>query len=86
MLQYNTQTPVSLTWKTGNTPTGHHTFITLTLGNTNDVNHLILLENSINWGLFLKNSVSKINLLGNCSTVNLDLRKVVLLLLQTCVQ
>ncbi|MFS7975049.1 hypothetical protein Hanom_Chr10g00875921 [Helianthus anomalus] len=78
-----TQTPVSLTWQTGHTPTGHDTFVTLTLCYTNDVNHFILLEHGINRDLFFKKAVCEIDFLGNCSTVHLDFHKVGFLLLQS---
>ncbi|KAF4354120.1 hypothetical protein G4B88_017005 [Cannabis sativa] len=69
------KTPVSLTRKTGNSPPGNNTFVTLTLGHTNDVNHLILLEDSINRDLLLEETISKVHLLGNGTTIDLNLHK-----------
>src|SRR4051812_12705756 len=59
------ETPVSLAGKAGDTPTGHHTLVTLTLGDTNDVNHLILLEDGFNWDFLLKELVAIVNLVCN---------------------
>ncbi|MFS7982859.1 hypothetical protein Hanom_Chr11g00967751 [Helianthus anomalus] len=78
-----TQTPVSLARQPGHTPTSHNTFITFTLGHTNDVNHFILLEHGINRNLLLKETIGKVNFLGNSTTVHLDLHKMCFLLLQT---
>lgn len=52
----------------------------LTLGNSEDIDHLVLLEDLINLDLLLEKSVGEINLLGNSSSVNLDFDDVVLLL------
>jgi hypothetical protein len=76
------ETPVGLAGKAGDTPTGHNTLITLTLGDTNDVNHLILLEDGFNWDFLLKELVAIVNLVCDGATVNLDLHEVSLLLLQ----
>nr|AFK35688.1 unknown [Medicago truncatula] len=77
------QTPVSLTRKTSNTPTSNNTFITLTLGHSNDVNHFIFLEHSINRNLLLKETVCKVHLLCNGTTIDLNLHYMGFLLLQT---
>ncbi|MFS7898072.1 hypothetical protein Hanom_Chr00s015991g01755451 [Helianthus anomalus] len=77
-----TKTSVSLTWQTGHTPTGHNTFVTFSLCDTNDVNHFILLENRIDGDLLLEKPVCEINLLSNGSTVDLNFHKMCLLLLQ----
>lgn len=76
------ETPVGLARKAGNTPTGDNTFITLTLGDTNDVNHLILLEDSFNRDFLLKKLVAIVHLICDSATINLDLHEVSLLLLQ----
>ena len=76
------ETPVGLAGKASDTPTRDNTFITLTLSDTNDVNHLVLLEHSINWDLLLKELVSIVHLIGNGTTIDLDLHEVSLLLLQ----
>src|SRR5574339_558555 len=77
------KTPVRLTGETCNTPTSDDTFITFTLGHTNKVNHLIFLENSFYWNLLLKESISIVYLLSNCTTIDLDLHQVCFLLLQS---
>uniref|UniRef100_J3NBP8 Uncharacterized protein n=1 Tax=Oryza brachyantha TaxID=4533 RepID=J3NBP8_ORYBR len=76
------ETPVGLARKTGDTPSSDNTFVTLTLGDTNDVNHLVLLENRINRDLLLKKLVAIVHLVSDSATVDLDLHKVGLLLLQ----
>lgn len=52
----------------------------LTLGNSEDIDHLVLLEDLINLDLLLEESVGEINLLGNSSSVDLNFDDVVLLL------
>jgi len=58
------QTLVSLAGQTGGSPTGGDTLESLTLGHSDDVNHLILLEDGINRHGLLKEIVGKVNLLG----------------------
>jgi len=77
------ETPVGLAGKAGDTPTSDHTLITLTLGNTNDVNHLILLEHSVNRNLLLEELVAIVHLVSNGTAIDLNLHEVSLLLLQT---
>ena len=76
------ETPVGFAGKTGDTPTGDHTFVPLTLGDANDVNHFILLKDGIHRHLLLKKLVAIVNLVCNGATVNLDLHEMGLLLLQ----
>ncbi len=75
-----TKTTVSLTGKTSDTPTAHDTVNTVTLGDTDEVNHLILREDGINGDLLLEEGLSEVNLLSNGTTVDLDLHQVSLLL------
>nr|TKS15604.1 cytochrome P450 81D11-like [Populus alba] len=70
-------------WESSHTPTSDHTLIALSLGYTNNVNHFIFLENSINRNLLLKETVCKVNLLGNIPAVDLDLHQMGLLLFQS---
>nr|GME03903.1 cytochrome P450 81D11-like [Ipomoea batatas] len=77
-----TKPSMGFTGKTSDTPTCHNTFITLTLSDTNNINHLILLENSINGHLLLKETICKVNFLCYCPTINLDFHHMSLLLLQ----
>ena len=77
------ETPVGLAGKAGDTPTSDHTLITLTLGHTNDVNHLILLEHSVNRNLLLEELVAIVHLVSNGTAIDLNLHEVSLLLLQT---
>ena len=77
------ETPVGLAGKAGDTPTCDNTFVTLTLGDTNDVNHFIFLKYSINRDFLLKELVAIVHLVCNGTTIDLDLHKVSLLLLQT---
>ncbi len=52
----------------------------MTLGDTDDVNDLILGEHSGNWDLLLKMFPGKVDLVGDASTVQLDLHDVSFLL------
>merc|ERR1719154_1080309 len=52
----------------------------MALGNTNDVNHLILSKNSSDGDLLLKVFPGKVNLVSNRTTIKLDLHDVSLLL------
>jgi hypothetical protein len=75
-----TETSVGLAGKFLGTPTSGDTLETLTLGNGDDINHLVLLEEGSNIDFLLEVLASPVNLLGNGATVDLDLHNVSLLL------
>jgi len=52
----------------------------LTLGNSNNIDHLVLLENLINFDFLLEEVIGKVNLISNISSINLDFNDVVFLL------
>lgn len=76
-----TQTLVSLTGKLGGTPTAGDTLETVTLGDGDDINHLVLLEDAVDIDGLLEEVAGEVNLVGDGATVDLDLHKVGLLLL-----
>ena len=77
-----TQTLVSLTRKLLGTPTGSDTLETVTSSNGNHVNHLVLLENGVDGDGLLEEVVAEVDLVGDGTTVDLDLHEVGLLLLE----
>ena len=76
-----TQTLVSLTRELGGTPTAGDTLEAVTLGDGNDVDHLVLLEDGVDVDGLLKQVAGEVNLVGDLATVDLDLHEVGLLLL-----
>lgn len=76
-----TQTLVSLTGKLGGTPTAGDTLETVTLGDGDDIDHLVLLEDAVDLDGLLEQVAGEVNLVGNGTTVDLDLHEVGLLLL-----
>lgn len=76
------ETLVSLARKLLGAPPAGDTGETVTLGNSDNINHLVLLEDGVDGDGLLEEAVSKIDLVGNGSTVDLDLHKVGLLLLE----
>jgi len=76
------KTFVGLSGETSGSPTSSDTFKTFTLGDANDVNHLILLENARDRNGFLEETNSELNLLGDVSSVDLDFHEMSLLLSQ----
>lgn len=76
-----TQTLVSLAGQLGGTPTGGDTGETVTLGDGDDINHLVLLEDGIDIDGLLEEVAGEVDLVGDGATVDLDLHKVGLLLL-----
>jgi hypothetical protein len=76
-----TQTLVGLTGQLGGSPTGSDTSETVTLGDGDDINHLILLEDGVDVDGLLEEVAGEVNLVGNGATVDLDLHEVGLLLL-----
>merc|ERR1712071_137289 len=75
-----TQTFVGLAGQLACVPTRSDTLESFTLGDTNDNDHLVLGEDRCNGYRLLQVLTGPINLLGNCSTVNLDLHNVRFLL------
>jgi len=61
-------------------PSGSDSSESVSLGDSNGIDHLVLVENGVDGDLLLEQLVSEINLLGNRSSVNLDLHDVGLLL------
>lgn len=76
------QTLVSLTRKLLGTPTGSNAVEAMTLSDTDDIDHLILLEDRINGDRLLEQVTSEIDLVGDGAAVDLDLHEVGLLLLE----
>jgi len=56
------------------------TLESFTFGDTEDIHHFVLSEDGINFNFFFEIAISKINLLGSGSTVDLDFEDVILLL------
>jgi len=75
-----TETLVCLSWQASGTPTGGHTLVTVTLGDTNDVDVLALVEKSVDLDFLLEEAFGIGNLIGDGATVDLDLHEVSLLL------
>lgn len=76
------ETLVGLARKLLGAPTGGDTFESVTLGDGNDVNHLILLEDAGDINGLLEELLTERDLVGDGTTVDLDLHKVGLLLLE----
>jgi len=71
-----TETTMGLTGQAGNTPTSDDTVNTATLGNTDDIDHLVLLEDGVNLDFLLEQALAEVDLIGDGATVNLDLLNV----------
>jgi len=65
-------------------PTSSDTGITVTLGNGNDVDHLVLLEDGADVDRLLEKTVAEVDLVSDGATIDLDLHQVGLLLLEWC--
>jgi len=74
------KTLVSLTRQLFDVPTSNNTFDSVTLGDADDVNHLILAENILDRNRLLQQPASKVDLLWNGAAVELDFVDVGLLL------
>merc|ERR1739848_516344 len=75
-----TETLVGLTGELGDTPAGDDTLVTLTLGDGNGVDHLVLLEHAVDGHRLLEEALSESDLVGHGATVPLHLADVGLLL------
>jgi len=77
------QTLVGLAGKLLNAPSVGDTFETMAFGNTDNIDDLVLLEDSGNRDLLLEHAVGKRDLVRDAAAVDLDLHQVRLLLLKT---
>jgi len=74
------ETSMGLSGKSLGTESGGDTFVTLTLSNTEDINHFILVDDLGDSDFLFKVLSGEVNLLGDVTTVNLDFKNVSLLL------
>ena len=75
------KTFVRLAWQLLGAPTSSDTVETVTLGNRDDVDHLVLLEDGADLDWLLEEAVAEVNLGWDLAAVDLDLHKMGLLLL-----
>mmetsp|Transcript_11480 Transcript_11480/g.29051 ORF Transcript_11480/g.29051 Transcript_11480/m.29051 type:complete len:266 (+) Transcript_11480:1804-2601(+) len=73
------ETSVGLSGKTGDTPTSGNSLVTVTLGDSDDINVLVLVKDGIDSDFLFEESLGKVNLGGSVSSVDLDLHNVGLL-------
>ncbi len=76
------ETLVCLSWKLLGSPSAGNTLETVALGNSDNINHLILLEDGSNLHWLLEEAVGEINLLSNATSVDLDFHQMGLLLFE----
>jgi hypothetical protein len=76
------QTLVGLARQLLGSPTGSNTLVSLTLGDGDDVDNLVLLEDGVDRDGLLEQVAGELDLLLDGSTVDLDLHQVGLLLLE----
>jgi len=74
------ETSVGLSGKSASSPTSGDTFVTMTLGHSDDVNVLVQGENSSNWDFLLKVLLGKLNFVLGVSSIDLNFHDVGLLL------
>jgi len=70
-----TKTLMGLAGQTSGSPTGGDTFVTLTLGDSDDVDHLVLLENGGDGDRLLEEADTELDLIGDGPSVDLDLHE-----------
>merc|ERR1712139_545720 len=74
------ETLVGLAGKLGHTPAGDDTLVTLTLGDGNGIDHLVLLEHAVDGHGLLEKVLSELDLVSHATAVHLHLADVCLLL------
>lgn len=74
------QTLVRLAWQLLCVPTASDTLETFSLGDSNDVDHLVLTEHLAYWNRLLQMLLDPLYLIFNGTTVQLDFQDVSLLL------
>jgi len=77
------ETSVGLPWQLGGTPTCGNTLVTVTPGDSDDIDDLVGLENRVDVDSLLEVRLCEFNLVSDGTTVDLDLHKMSLLLLKT---
>jgi len=70
------QSTVSLSWESGDTPSSNNTSISVTLGSSANVNDFTLCEDGGDINFLLEQGSGEVNFGSNISTVDLDLQKV----------
>lgn len=76
------ETLVCLSRKLLGSPSAGNTLESVTLGNSNNINHLILLEDGADLNWLLEKTLTEVNLVSDAATVDLNLHQVSLLLLE----
>jgi len=74
------ETSMGLSGKSLGTESGSDTFVTLTLGNTEDIDHFIRVNDLGDSDFLFEVLLGEVNLLGDVTTVKLDFHNVSLLL------
>merc|ERR1719397_1008637 len=74
------ETLVSLPWELLGVPSAGNTLVSVTLGHSDDIDHLVLGEDLTHGHLLLKVLTGKVDLVGNGASVELDLHDMSLLL------
>jgi len=74
------ETLVSFSGESGNTPTFDDTFKTVSLGNSDNVDHFVLVEDGVDINGFLEEILGEVNFLSDRATVDLDFHQVSFLL------
>ena len=71
-----------LTWKLLRAPSACHTLETVTLGDGDAVDHLVLLEDGVDLDWLLEHALCKVDFVRDRTAVDLDLHEMCLLLLE----
>merc|ERR1712122_334831 len=71
---------MGLSWQLLGMPTGGHTLESFSLGDTDDVDHLVLGKDLLDGNLLFEMLTGKVDLVGDGSTVQLDFHDMSLLL------
>merc|ERR1719362_2648422 len=74
------ETLVSLPWELLGVPPAGNTLVSVTLGHSDNIDHLVLGKHLADWHLLLKVLPGEVDLVGNGASVELDLHDVSLLL------
>lgn len=78
------ETLVCLSWKLLGAPSRCNTLEAVTFGDSDGIDHLILLEDCVDSYWLLEETIAEVHLVADAATVDLDLHKVSLLLCERC--